>query len=86
MKMTCEWDAPNDTRGNVAHVARHKVTQAEVEQVLNDFRTSHRTAEKTGRPIAYGRTKAGRKLAVVYVRIRENPLHVRPITAFDIKG
>jgi hypothetical protein len=52
----CIWDD-----GNVQHVAEHGVTPEEFEEVVSDpenLDTSHRT----GRPIAFGHTGAGRYL------------------------
>ena len=68
--------------GNVGHLAQNGVTTSEAEDVVsNPIATD--TSRSTGRPIAFGYTRAGRKLAVVYEQI--DPVCVYPITAFDVE-
>jgi uncharacterized DUF497 family protein len=68
--------------GNIAHLAEHEVSPAEAESVLTNPIASD-VSKKTGRPIAFGFTRRGRKLAVVYEQI--DPITVYPITAFDVE-
>jgi len=57
------WDYGPD--GNVQHLAEHDVTPQEAEEVLADPITAD-VSRSTGRPIAFGLTRRGRRLAVVY--------------------
>ncbi len=77
LEVIWEWD---DADGNVAHIAEHGITPSEVEQVLYD---PHREEESdsSGRPIWFGRTDAGRYIAVVFEWIDD--VTVYPITAYD---
>ena len=68
--------------GNVEHIAQHGVTMQEVEEVLQNPLDSD-VSESSGRPIVFGRTRAGRFLAVVYEPV--DPVTVYPITAFDVE-
>jgi len=83
-KVMVEWDDANDPKGNVQHLQPHKVTPAEVEYVLNSPRSQTSRSRRYGHPITFGRTKAGRHLAVVYTIEKTKPFTVKPITAFDV--
>jgi uncharacterized DUF497 family protein len=67
--------------GNVAHLAEHGVSQDEAEDVLMNA-VSREKSRSSGRWIAFGRTAAGRGLAVVYEMIDE--ITVIPVTAFAV--
>jgi len=80
-----DWDDPTDPDGNVAHIAEHGLTPEEVESVLLDPNATHDVSGSTGRPVAFGTTTTGRFIAVVYdVLNLDDPLIVRPITAYDV--
>lgn len=51
---------------NIAHIARHKVTTSEVDDVVFGESTVFATSDRyrAGRVVAYGRTRAGRSLIV----------------------
>jgi hypothetical protein len=83
-KVIAEWDAPDLIDGNVQHIAKHNVTPAEVEYVLNSLRSQTSRSRRHGHPITFGRTKAGRYLAVVYEIKKTKPFTVKPITAYDV--
>jgi uncharacterized DUF497 family protein len=69
--------------GNIAHLADHGVSVKEAEFVLkNPIATDRSTS--TGRPIAFGFTRAGRRLAVVYEII--DLITVYPITAYEVEA
>jgi len=68
--------------GNVQHLAEHGVTPQECEDVLSDP-IAQGTSDTTGRPIVFGFTRAGRKIAVVYEQV--DAITVYPITAFDVE-
>lgn len=73
-----EWDEPD---GNVAHIAQHDITPEDVEYVLaNPIRTEQ--SHTSGRPIAFGYTADGRRIAVVYETIDTMTLY--PITAYEV--
>jgi uncharacterized DUF497 family protein len=68
--------------GNIAHLAEHNVSPEEAEQVLRQPIATD-TSRTTGRPIAFGFTDAGRKLAVVYEKLDRTTLY--PITAYEVE-
>lgn len=68
--------------GNVEHLAEHGVTPREAEEVLSSP-IARDTSVSTGRPIVFGFTRRGRKLAVVYEPI--DAMTVYPITAYDVE-
>jgi uncharacterized DUF497 family protein len=68
--------------GNVAHIAENGLTPDDVEPiVLNPDRVG--VSRSSGRPIAFGETKDGRVIAVVYDQI--DKFTVYPITAFEVE-
>lgn len=75
------WDRDDDPRGNVQHIANHKVTKEEVEEVLQNP-TDTDTSRSSGRPVVFGDTDSGRHLIVVYEMI--DAATVYPITAYDV--
>lgn len=80
-----DWDDPTDPDGNTVHVGEHGLTPDEVESVLLDPRASHDVSGSTGRPIAFGTTNTGRYIVIVYEVLNpDDPLIVRPITAYDV--
>ena len=68
--------------GNVQHFAGHDITPEEAEDIVCDPIATEMSVS-SGRPIAFGFTRAGRKLAVVYEKI--DAITVYPITAFDLE-
>ena len=76
------WDMENDPDGNVRHIAEHGVTQAEVEEIL-DNPDGIEESRSSGRPIAFGETSTGRIIAVVYDRIDKDTVY--PITAYEVE-
>jgi uncharacterized DUF497 family protein len=77
------WDLPEDESGNVQHIAEHGITPEEVEEVLFDSASVTTTSRSNGERITFGYTAAGRYLAVVWDHVMEDPLTMRPITAYD---
>ncbi|MCI2437242.1 BrnT family toxin [Candidatus Acetothermia bacterium] len=67
---------------NVEHIARHRVSPAEVEQVCFAAEKVVLRAERAGRYVILGRTEAGRYLTVVVTTPRQG--RVRVITARDM--
>lgn len=78
------WDLPDDPDGNVAHIACHEITQVEVEDVLFDPDSDTATSRSSGENITFGHTSTGRYIAVVWAHIMDDPLTMRPITAYDV--
>lgn len=80
-----DWDDSGDPDGNTAHIAEHGLTPDEVESVLRDPNASHDVSGSTGRPVVFGTTITGRHIVVVYEVVNpDDPLIVRPITAYDV--
>ena len=80
-----DWDDAGDTDGNTAHIGENGLTPEEVESVLRDPNASHDVSGSTGRPVAFGMTHTGRFIAVVYEVLNpDDPLILRPITAYDV--
>lgn len=77
--VTIIWD---DTEGgNVEHVAQHGVTLEEVNDVLQSRGTQFDRSRSSGQPIAFGYTRTGRYLAVVFEEVDETTAY--PLTAYD---
>jgi uncharacterized DUF497 family protein len=70
------------TDDNEAHLLAHGVTREEAEYVIH-HPIGYDVSETSERPILFGYTKAGRKLAVVYEMV--DAITVYPITAFDVE-
>jgi uncharacterized DUF497 family protein len=79
------WDGPDDEGSNTAHIAEHDLTPQEVESALFDENTTFDLSDSSGRPIAFGRSMTGRLIAVVFEVLNpDDPLIIRPITAYDV--
>jgi hypothetical protein len=78
------WDLDDDPDGNVQHIAEHGVSVEEVEEVLqgpdSDLAVNRNEA---GYNLTFGYTQDGRYLAVVWEHVDDDPLTVKPITAYD---
>jgi hypothetical protein len=59
------------------------VTQDEVEEVLDNPDSETTTSRSSGSPITFGWTSTGKYLAVVWERVDDDPLTIRPITAYE---
>jgi len=77
------WDLEDDPGGNVQHIREHGLTLEEVEDVLLDPNSSRGKSKSSSRPIAFGWTATGRHLAVVYETVDDDPLLLRPVTAYE---
>ena len=56
----------------------------EVDEVLLDPDSSTTRSRSSGRPITFGYTSAGRYIAVVWEHITDDPMTMRPVTAYDV--
>ena len=69
------------TEENEAHLCTHQVTREEAEYVIH-HPVGDDLSESSDRPIVFGYTAAGRKIAVVYEVV--DSITVYPITAYDV--
>lgn len=76
------WDLDDDPAGNVQHIALHGLTKDDVADVLNKPEGEDQS-RSSGQPIAFGRTRHGERIAVVYERIDDDTVY--PITAFFVE-
>ena len=77
------WDLEDDPRGNVAHVGEHGLIPDEVDSVLLDPNSDFGTSRSSGHYAAWGWTKTGRHIMVVFEL--SEPDVVYPITAFEVE-
>ena len=84
MEPTILWDLEDDPGGNVQHLREHDVTMEEAEEVLLGDQSSRAPSRSSGLPTAFGWTSTGRHLAVVYELVDDDPLTLRPVTAYDV--
>jgi len=78
------WDMEDDPQGNARHVAEHGITMEEVEEVLLNENNPVGESRSSGRPITFGETSTGKRIAVVWEQASENPLVIRPMTAYEV--
>jgi hypothetical protein len=79
------WDMEDDPQGNVQHIAEHGITMEEVEEVLLDENNPVGESRSSGLPITTGETSTGKRIAVIWEQALENPLVIRPVTAYEIE-
>jgi hypothetical protein len=80
------WDDEDDPQGNVQYiVGPGAVTQGEVEDVLYDHEGPVESSDSSGRPMVFGWTPTGKRVAVVFT-FEDDPdlIIVRPVTAFPV--
>lgn len=78
------WDMEADPQGNVQHIAEHGITMEEVEEVLLNENNLVGESRSSGRPITLGETSTGKRIAVVWEEALDNPLIIRPVTAYEV--
>lgn len=78
------WDSEDDPKGNVQHIAQNGISMEEVEDVLLNEKNPVGESRSSGRPITFGETSTGKRLAVVWEETSDNPLVIRPVTAYEI--
>ena len=79
------WDLEDDLRGNTQHIAEQGIAIEEVEDVLLDPHSTQSSSRSSGDPIMFGYSAEGRSLAFVFEHVDDNPLTVRPITAYEVE-
>ncbi len=77
------WDLEDDPEGNIQHIAEHDITRDEVEEVLNEGYEDSTFSRSSERPITFGWTTTGKYIAVIYEEVEQDPLILRPVTAFE---
>ena len=76
------WDRDDDPFGNVEHIAQHRITKEEVEDVFQNP-TGMDTSRSSGKPVVFGETRTGRYIMVAYDVIDASTVY--PITAYDVQ-
>lgn len=79
------WDLENDPDGNVVHIACNGLTREEIEDVLFGDDSDTATSRTSGEKITFGYTSTGHYIAVVWQHVMDDPLTMRPITAFEVR-
>ena len=77
------WDLLDEALGNVRHIAQHGIAPEEVEEVLFGSDSETVTSKSSGERLTFGYTSTGRYLGVVWEHVMDDPLTMRPITAFE---
>jgi uncharacterized DUF497 family protein len=77
------WDLDDDPSGNVWHIAEHGISKEDVEAIIDGKLHSTEISRSSGERITFGHTDDGRYIAVVWEHIDDDPLTVRPITAYE---
>ena len=80
------WDDEDDRDGNYWHICveGHGLTCDEVEEVLRDDESDIEVSRSSGRPTAFGWTRSGERIAVVFEEMGEDPRIVYPISAYPV--
>ncbi len=60
------------------------MSRQEVEEVLRDDQSEVEVSRSSGRPIIFGWTSAGERLAVVFEEMSEEPSIVYPVAAYPV--
>jgi hypothetical protein len=78
------WDLEEDPDGNVQHIAANGVTVEEYVEVFAGNYARATVSRESGRPICFVCPSTGKHLAVVWDEVQpEDPLIIRPVTAFE---
>lgn len=79
---TILWDRDDDPKGNVRHIARHHLTQEDVEDVFDNPTGTDTSRALPHRPVIFGETRRGRYIMVAYDVIDASTAY--PVTAYDV--
>ncbi len=79
-------DDEDDREGNFWHICveGHGLTCGEVEEVLRDSESEIEVSRSSGRPPAFGWTSSGKRIAVVFEEMSDDPKMVYPISAYRV--
>ena len=81
-----EWDAEDEPRGNVRHIAGNGLSIDEVEDVLYDPSSRPVQSRSSGRPALIGPTSTGKTIIVIYERHKDaGHVVIRPVSAYEIE-
>ena len=76
------WDAEDDPDGNVQHIIEHGITMEEVEEVL--LNENNPVGESLfGTTANLRKDFDGQHITVVWEQALDNPMVIRPITAYE---
>jgi hypothetical protein len=80
------WDDEDDPDGNYWHICieGHGLTREEVEEVLRDEESAIEVSRSSGRPVAFGWTSSGQRIAVPFEAMSEDPKIVYPVAAYPV--
>jgi hypothetical protein len=78
------WDLEDELEGNLQHILEHDITQAEVDEVLQNPRNETGVSKSSGRQVTFGWTSTGRHIAVIWELVEDNPRSVYPVTAYEV--
>lgn len=78
------WDMDDEEDGNVQHIQEHGLSTDGVEQVLFDPASETTFSRSSGERITFGFTSDGSYIAVVWEHVMDDPLTMRPITAYEV--
>lgn len=74
-------DLPDEPGGNVQHIAQHGFASEEIESVLfGDGMTI--PSQNSEAMVTFGYTDSGEYIAVVWEHVDDDPMTIRPITAY----
>lgn len=62
----------------------HGVTQNEVDDILAEPMNPTVESDSSGRPVTFGWARTGRHLAVVWELASDDPLTIKPVTAYEV--
>jgi uncharacterized DUF497 family protein len=81
-----EWDAEDEPRGNLRHIADNGLKTDEVEDVLYDPSGRPVQSRSSKRPALIGRTSTGKRIIVIYERHKDaGHVVIRPVSAYEIE-
>lgn len=81
-----EWDAEDDPRGNVRHIADNGLSVDEVEDVIYDPQSRQVQSRSSKCPALIGRAGSGKAIIVIYERHKDAGIVViRPVSAYEIE-
>jgi hypothetical protein len=64
-------------------VVQHGVSQDEVDDVVGNPANPTTESDSSRRPITFGWTQTGRRIAVVWDHLMDDPYTIKPVTAYD---
>jgi hypothetical protein len=84
MEMQIIWDLEDDPTGNVQHLLEHDATMEEFEEVVLNPKNPVRQSKNRAHKVTFGETSTGRYLAAVWEPVLDDPMTIKPVTAYDV--